>query len=439
MAGATDPAVSSALERLAREDTILAGMAEAALEAVTAGDGLEALTQLDLQTFLWHELPTTWDLPRAEQEGIAHALGKLFDILGYGRYAAICRSDATSAVLEAYAHGERQGMAEMRRASGRSGVDPPDLPGLGWGELMGPVEQRAHRDVAGTLELSCMAGDLRPGARGWRSAQRRLTADALTRPRADLAGLNLREAVTAERVELWTTSGGEARQRLLEPLADRLREAVPAPSDTSGLAPLRWLLDRASDGVALTASGRLARAFVQETASLFGWWELPTPPRDEEEVRQLYLLHGLARDLGAVRSRARRLTLTREGAALTVDHAALWRAASRRMLPPNGFRAAVGELALALLLRDGRCAQDDLVSELRDLLAESGWRDTASGRPPTTEDVLGGLYRLTWLAEPLGILAPIGLDDVLTLTPFGETTALEVLHHRATSPRYAAG
>jgi hypothetical protein len=47
----------AALGRLRAEDERVAGDAEAALGSLTWDQGLQAITQHGLQTFLWHELP----------------------------------------------------------------------------------------------------------------------------------------------------------------------------------------------------------------------------------------------------------------------------------------------------------------------------------------------------------------------------------------------
>ena len=50
---------AEALETLAREDPALAGDARTALRWLTEGGGLEAVSMLRLQEFLWCTLPTS--------------------------------------------------------------------------------------------------------------------------------------------------------------------------------------------------------------------------------------------------------------------------------------------------------------------------------------------------------------------------------------------
>jgi len=71
---------------------------------------------------------------------LAMALGRVLDLVGLPRYAAICRSPETDAVLAAYERDDREGFAAFRRAEERSGVHPPDLPELTWGPAMGMQE-----------------------------------------------------------------------------------------------------------------------------------------------------------------------------------------------------------------------------------------------------------------------------------------------------------
>jgi hypothetical protein len=180
-------------------------------------------------------------------------------------------------VLAAYDRDDREGFAAFRRAEERSGVRPPDLP--------------------------------------------------------ELEGSTWLEVVLGERVEEWVRSRGQSRQVLVEPLVARLRDGpVAAPAGAAeAVAPLRWLLARAGEGIAMTQKGNLARALVIEAVERFGWQPLPNPPRGEDDVFELWVLRDLARDLGAVRRSGRRLVATCAGRALAGDAEALWRAVAQRL------------------------------------------------------------------------------------------------------------
>jgi hypothetical protein len=297
----SDAIVAGALERLRAEDERLGGDAEAALNSLTWDEGLETITQYGLQTFLWYELPRKWMTDLEGKRHLAMALGRLLDLVGLPRYAAICRSPETDAVLAAYERDDREGFAAFRRAEERSGVHPPDLPELTWGPVMGMREAGAFWSTAAALELAIPGGELRPGSRGWRVAQQGIARRHLNAARPELEGHTWREVVLGERVEEWARSRGQAHRALVEPLITRLRSSpveVPAGA-AEAVAPLRWLLAQAGEGIALTQKGNLARVVVVEAVERFGWQPLPNPPRGEDDVFELWVLRDLAGDLGA--------------------------------------------------------------------------------------------------------------------------------------------
>lgn len=129
----SDPTVEGALDRLRASDEHVAASAEAALGSLTWGEGLETVSQYSLQQFLWYDLPRKWLIDLDDKLHIAGSLGRLLELLGLPRYAAICQSADMTSVLEAYERDEREGFAAFRRAGDRSGVNPPDLPQLAWG------------------------------------------------------------------------------------------------------------------------------------------------------------------------------------------------------------------------------------------------------------------------------------------------------------------
>ena len=97
----SDTIVAGALERLRAEDERLGGDAEAALNSLTWDEGLETIIQYGLQAFLWYELPRKWMTDLEGRRHLAMALGRVLDLVGLPRYAAICRSPETDAVLAA--------------------------------------------------------------------------------------------------------------------------------------------------------------------------------------------------------------------------------------------------------------------------------------------------------------------------------------------------
>ena len=73
---------SQALETLSREDPEAAGDARAALAWLTGDEGLETISLLRLQEFLWYALPVKWPMSTPGRVGVAKALGRLFLLAG---------------------------------------------------------------------------------------------------------------------------------------------------------------------------------------------------------------------------------------------------------------------------------------------------------------------------------------------------------------------
>ena len=78
----SETAVAAALGRLRAEDERVAGDAEAALGSLTWDQGLQAITQHGLQTFLWYELPRKWLTDLEGKLHIAASLGRLLELVG---------------------------------------------------------------------------------------------------------------------------------------------------------------------------------------------------------------------------------------------------------------------------------------------------------------------------------------------------------------------
>lgn len=114
----SETTVAAALVRLRAEDEHVAGDAEAALGSLSWDQGPEAITQHGLQTFLWYELPRTWLTDLEGKLHIAASLGRLLELVGLPRYAAICRGPETTAV--------RRRLAAPR----------PELDGQSWLEVV---------------------------------------------------------------------------------------------------------------------------------------------------------------------------------------------------------------------------------------------------------------------------------------------------------------
>jgi hypothetical protein len=162
--------VAAALGRLRAEDERMAGDPEAALSSLAWDRGLQAITQHGLQVFLWHELPRKWLTDRGGKLHIAASLGRLLELVGLARYAAICRGTPDRRGAAGLRGRRPGGLPGVRRAQERSGVELPDLPGprlwFALGPVMGEREAGAFVSVAAALELA-VAGAWRLPGRSW--------------------------------------------------------------------------------------------------------------------------------------------------------------------------------------------------------------------------------------------------------------------------------
>src|SRR5919201_2708638 len=253
---------SQALETLSREDPEAAGDARAALAWLTGDEGLETISLLRLQEFLWYALPVKWPMSTPGRVGVAKALGRLFTLAGLDRYAGVCSSVGTERIITAYADGHEEGIAAYTEAIEESNAAPPDTELLAWGSVMGSQERAAYDACAAALELAFASGELSVGARGWRTKRVDIVNRWLTgRPAEDLEAGQVYDGtpgadtwlgrISAERIDAWAHGRPGERSRLARGLIPRLLEPPAVPDDP--LPTLRWLLGRADEGLRLTA------------------------------------------------------------------------------------------------------------------------------------------------------------------------------------------
>jgi len=433
---AEDRVIAEAIEKLGAESPEAAQDAAAALDWLTAGEGVSVLTQERLQHFLWYGLPMKWLTDTDHHRRVVDALARACDLLGLTRYAQLCRSETTAQVLDAYGRSDAEGKKAFRRADLASGIQPPDIDLLAWGSVMGMIEADALSSTAELLELAVASGELMPRARGWKKRQAELVRVHVTTPRKELGGRTWLEGIAEERFDTWLAPNRSAtRRRVIEPLAASLRAPAALPTDIDPVPRLRWFLGELAEGQPLTQTGNLSRAFVQGAAPRFGW-DLATPPRSEDELYDLHQLRHLAQRLGLVRRSGRRLVLTPSGRVAMDDGELLWRTTARGLLPDHQFAAALGEVTLALLV-DRELDERTINATLGDVVTEVGWRSTDSGEPPDKRDIRWAWHHTTSLLRALGLLDIGGdwQDRSYRLTPAGRTLALECLHRRATAPR----
>jgi hypothetical protein len=158
---------SQALETLTQEDPAAARDAKAALDWLAGDEGLESVSLLRLQEFLWYALPVKWPMSTLGRVGVAKALGRLFMLAGLDRYAGVCSSAGTEQIITAYADGHQEGIAAYSEAIETSNAAPPDTDLLTWGSVMGAQERAAYDACAAALELAFACGEP-----GWLAARR---------------------------------------------------------------------------------------------------------------------------------------------------------------------------------------------------------------------------------------------------------------------------
>jgi hypothetical protein len=415
MADDEDPMIADAIAKLEAEDAGAARDAEAALDWLTAGEGLEVLTQERLQHFLWYGLPMKWLTDTDHHRRVVDALARALDLLGLSRYAALCRSETTAEVLDAYERSDADGKKAFRKADLASGIRPPDIDELEWGSVMGMTESGALSSTAELLELAVASGDLVPGARGWKQRQEELVRAHLTTPRIELGGRSWLDGIRAERLETWLEGRrSPTRRQVLEAVVDEVRSPATLQDGVDdAVPPLRWFLGELVDGQPLTQTGNLGRAFVQDAAGRFGWWDFDKPPRSEDELYDLHQVRHFAQRLGLARRSGRRLVLTPKG------------------------RAALGEITLAVLASRDATPASELDALLALIVREVGWRATDTGAPPTEHDISWAWHQTTNPLRALNLLSTGGgwQDRSYGLTAAGRAVALECLHGRATGPR----
>jgi hypothetical protein len=427
---------SQALETLTREDPEAADDARAALAWLTGDEGLETISLLRLQEFLWYALPVKWPMSTPGRVGVAKALGRLFLLAGLDRYAGVCSSAGTESIITAYADGHEEGIAAYTEAIEESNAAPPDTDLLAWGSVMGPQERAAYDACAAALELAFACGELCVGTRGWRSRRMEIVNRWLTgRPEAGdgplasdglLAGSDAEAGpgagaalgaegltgaeevldaeaglgadglpgtdtwlgrISAERIDAWAHGRPGERSRLARTLIPRLLEPPAVPDDP--LPTLRWLLGHAGEGLRLTARHYISPALVTEAVEEFGWRDqLVGTLRQELDVFPLHTLRGMAQsEMGAIRRSRTSLVLTKTGKLMTDDPAARWHIGTAALIGPDDgpqpdFSVAVREAALLVILTSGPTGYDELTRVLTDLHGVEGWAaGGGSGRP----------------------------------------------------------
>jgi hypothetical protein len=452
---------SQALEALTRQDPEAAGDAKAALAWLTGDEGLEVISLLRLQEFLWYALPVKWPMSTPGRVGVAKALGRLFMLAGLDRYAGVCSAAGTERIITAYAAGHEEGITAYTEAIEASNAAPPDTDLLAWGSVMGPQERAAYDACAAALELAFASGELCVGARGWRTSRVELVnrwltgrSDASLRPAPTGEGMELAldsvpgtdtwlGRISAERIDAWAHGRPGERSRLARALIPRLLEPPALPDDP--LPTLRWLLGHADEGLRLTARYYISPALVTEAVDTFGWRDqLVGTLRQELDVFPLHTLRGMAQtEMGAIRRSRTSLVLTKTGKLMATDPAARWHIGTAALIGPDDgpqpdFSVAVREAALLVILTSGPTEYEELTRLLTDIHGVEGWAaGTSTGLASAVRSELYTLRHRLWALHLLG--GERSFTAPLSLTQTGVAAALSALLARALRPRHHLG
>jgi hypothetical protein len=427
-------------------ETVLAEMGHASAELARAALGsllppdadLTDLRQIELQEFLWYQLPVKWLVTTAELHEIASALAELFAAAGLDRYAALCRGAQTYRLLEAWQEDDhRPARAMMREAMSASGVDPLDTPLLAWGSVFGVAEHSARRRVSHALEQAVDAGELVPGVRGWKQLAVRITALSLAMPRLDLRGGSLFQSVCRERAESWATGYPAVRRGLLVPVLPLLSGEIPVPQEAEEcLTPLRWLLEQVGDGVTLTAAGRLPTELVATANLRFGWSDLPgVMVREEPDLPELATLQDVARRSRLITTNGRKASLSASGRRALRDPGLLWRIVLSDLFSGRTYGGEGAALAAATLVSAGRPLPRQTVQATVSASLVGRWR-TVSGKALDQGSGVEASHDFALLGGIFGWIDQDGARQKRTwaLTSPGRQAALMGLQIQARSP-----
>lgn len=404
-----------------------------------------SISRRGLLDYLWYRLPAKCAAGLDEQLETAEALASALERFGErGReYAAICRSPQTAALIRRWSHDPAGARREMGAMLDRAGIEPPDLPEFQWGRIMGLTEALAADAVGARLEELVERGTTAPGEPGWAAAARGVTSGLLAAPAATGdPRATWREAIDAERITHWAGHPGQPRHAICGPVAalfEREHSPPSVPGAGESADVLGWLFGVAADGgIALTQTHALARAVVRECVERRSSWYPQEwgPPHRETDVPMVSQLADLLRTSRLLRRRKNAWHATREAKALADDPVALRVTLLTRFLGAQDFTAAVGQLALAVLI----CAPDPvegrlLADRVTDAIHDDGW--LCAGEPPDHWDIYGEVASLLRVLIALDLNAEWPERGNLSghLHPDGRLLAVAALHDVAAGPK----
>ncbi len=442
----TEDDVASAVGRIRAHDAGLADEADHVVGSLTWGEGPGVMSQSGLQEWLWYVVPTKYLTDEVGYMGrLAETAAVLFDELGLHGYAAICRSDETAKVHEAFDRSDAAGRSAMRKAIGRSGVDAPDLDDFVWSSVMRIEEANARSAVAAALEDAIYTGEMTVGAKGWREVQARVCRRVLDGDHPLMPGQSWRTAVVTERIESWVSAAERRSPTLLEAraqIANRLLHPVePPPEADTAVRPLVWLLERWGDEQPLTQAGYLKPAFVQSLQADRPWTDpFDRPAKNELDDHVLRDLRGWLQRAGAVRKHKASFRRTPLGRNIAADPEEAWRALARHLVVGDDWVRFVAETGLLFLLgQDGPVSDNAAPAFIRACAIEMGWQTTSDGttEPPSLRDVSWALADARPVWEVCALTATSGDwgNRWISLTETGRAAALSYLRHVAVGPK----
>jgi hypothetical protein len=442
----TEDDVGSAVARIRTRDADLAEEAEHVIESLTWGEGPGVISQSGLQEWLWYVVTTKYLTDEVGYMGrLAETAAVLLDELGLHGYAAICRSDETATVHEAFDRSDATGRSALRKAIERSGIDAPDLDDFAWSSVMRSEEASARSAVEAALEGAIYTGEMTVGAKGWRAVQKRVCMRVLDSDHPQMPGQSWRTAVVTERIESWVSAAERRSTKLFHAraqIANRLLHPVERAAEAeAAVRPLVWLLERWGDEQPLTQAGYLKPASVQSLQADRPW---PDPfdrsVKNELDDHVLHDLRGWLQRAGAVRKHKASLRRTPLGRNIAADPVGAWQALARHLVVGDEWERFVAESALLFLLGQDQPVSDNAAPVfIRECALEMGWQTTSDGitEPPSLSDVSWTLAdaRRVWDACALTETSGDWGHRQISLTGAGRAAALSHLRHVAAGPK----
>ncbi|MFI0447375.1 hypothetical protein [Actinomadura sp. 6N118] len=306
---------------------------------------------------------------------------------------------------------------------------PPDSPLLAWGVFAGDEEAAAYRSCAAAIT----AGDLRVGERGLEKARARVVEEHLVSPRPGGTWL---ERVQAERLDTWTQPRNQRKALLCRAAVGQLREPIALAPDAFPL--LRWLLDKAVDGLPLTDRHYISPRLVTEAVELFGWRaDLVGTLTREFDVFPLQSIRELAtREMKAVRRSGKRLVLTPSGRRMREDQALLWQTAVASIIGQGHlFTVTAREIMLALLIVNGPTPAEKLQHQVIEIM-DGEW-GAPGGIAGSVRDEYYALRHRLWALDCHRPARPF--DAPFALTSTGITAVKAAVRAYAVRPHSSLG